>query len=125
MHCDNLRRSWHAAGTDGPERLVSDHCAGRRHALGYTPGDLLAADGQGIARKPLRPSLTDANDCQQTGSSGGIGLGRHDRIGLAVMLAALSGQAVSPTRWFGFALIVLGAAIVAYLGVSPRKGALG
>ncbi len=41
-----------------------------------------------------------------------------------VLLAVFAGESVSPGRWFGFALIVLGAAVVSYLGVSPNKGAL-
>ena len=43
---------------------------------------------------------------------------------LAVVFAAFAGESVSPARWVGFALIVLGAAVVSYLGVSPRKGTL-
>ena len=44
---------------------------------------------------------------------------------LGVAIAASAGQVVSPVRWLGTALIVLGAAVVSYLGVSPRKGAMG
>lgn len=43
---------------------------------------------------------------------------------LAVVLAAWAGQDVSGVRWFGAAMIVLGALVVSYLGVSPRKGTL-
>jgi len=44
---------------------------------------------------------------------------------IGVVLAAAAGAAVSPTHWLGAALIVFGALVVAYLGVSPRKGMMG
>ena len=43
---------------------------------------------------------------------------------LGVVLAASAGQAVTPTRWFGTALILVGTLVVSYLGVSPKKGAM-
>jgi dolichol-phosphate mannosyltransferase len=43
---------------------------------------------------------------------------------LGVVLAAAAGTAVSPARWLGVVLITLGALLVAYLGVSPKKGTL-
>jgi dolichol-phosphate mannosyltransferase len=39
-------------------------------------------------------------------------------------LAASAGEPVSAARWVGVALILLGATVVSYLGVSPRKGAM-
>jgi dolichol-phosphate mannosyltransferase len=42
---------------------------------------------------------------------------------LVVVLAALSGESVSPARWFGAALIALGVLMVGWIGVAPRKGA--
>jgi dolichol-phosphate mannosyltransferase len=39
-----------------------------------------------------------------------------------VLISVLSGESVSPMRWFGFAMIVIGVALVGWLGLAPRKG---
>ena len=44
---------------------------------------------------------------------------------LGVVLAAGAGEPVAAARWVGVALIVFGALLTAWLGVSPKKGALG
>jgi len=49
---------------------------------------------------------------------GGVGYA----AGLVLSVAA--GYSATPLQWFGAGLIVLGALIASYLGVSPRKGAL-
>jgi len=50
---------------------------------------------------------------------GGIG------YAAGVAFGAISGAQPSRSDWVGVALIVLGACVVSYLGVSPKKGALG
>ena len=44
---------------------------------------------------------------------------------LGVVMAAGAGEPVAATHWVGVALIVFGATLTAWLGVAPKKGALG
>jgi len=72
-----------------PHRLVGDHgvrgaCLLRQRSLQLAPDDL-----QGRPVAPLLLGLADADNGGQAGTKGGSGLGVYERVGLAVIGAAL------------------------------------
>ena len=80
---------WRKAGADRPDRLVGDHQVGGGRPVRHRPGELPVEDSVGLAAAPLRLGLADAEDGEEPGPPGGLGLGADLGVGFLVVGAAL------------------------------------
>ena len=65
------------AGADRPDRLVGDDQVGGRPAVRHRPGELPGEHGVGLPPAALGFGFADAEDAEQPGPPGGLGLGAH------------------------------------------------
>lgn len=89
MHLGNVIDGRREAGADRPDRLIGDHGIGSGHTLRQRAGQLVAHHVERPAGMALGVALAHADDRGQFRPPRGLGLGAHERIGLAMVGAAL------------------------------------
>ena len=80
--CHRSRREPRA---DRPDRLVGDDQIGGGRPVGHRAGELAVENGERLAGLALCLGFADAEDGEQPGAPGGLGLGADQGVGLAVV----------------------------------------
>jgi len=89
VHQSDVDRGGDGAGADRPDRLVGQDQLGVAEPFGERAGELAGDHRDMIAGEALGLGLADADDRLEAGGERGLGLGADDRVGLALLGAAL------------------------------------